>query len=136
MHVSPLQCQTEETSHLEFLLQSFITIYHEDLKMAIKQHPLWAQFGSFDFGLAVCLLHSPKLSISTLCIEVAKSQAEQAAEFFTIFTKIYDGKYDVLPLGLKFLLFSTSNCAASDINHSSLAQEQECFLCSEQTITI
>ena len=41
--VSPLQCQTEETSHQGFLLRSPITSYQEDLKMAIKQHPLWAQ---------------------------------------------------------------------------------------------
>jgi len=53
----------EETSHLGFLLQSSITIYHEDFKMAIKQHLLWAQSGSIDVGLAVCLLHSPKLSL-------------------------------------------------------------------------
>ena len=131
--VSPLQCQTEETSHLGFLLRSSVTIYHEDLKMAIKQHPLWTQFGSFDFGLAVRLLHSPKLSVPTLCIEVAKSQAAQAAEFFT---KIYDGEFDELPLGLKFLFFSTYNCAASDNDRNTLAQEQERFLCSERTITI
>ena len=131
--VSPLQCQTEETSHLGFLLHSSITIYWEDLKMAIKQHLLWAQSGSFEFGLAVCLLHSPKLSVPTLCIEVAKSQAAQAAKFFTT---IYDGEYNELPLGLKFLFFSTYNCAASDNDHSTLTQEQEWFLCSERTITI
>ena len=117
----------EETSHLGFLLQSSITIYHEDFKMAIKQHPLWAQSGSFDFGLADHLLHSPKLSVPTLCIEVAKSQATQAAEFFAT---IYNGEYDDLPLGLKFF-FSMYNCAASDSDHSTLAQEQEHFLCSE-----
>jgi len=101
--------------------------------MAIKQHPLWAQSGSFDFGLALHLLHSPKLSVPTLCIEVAKSQAAQAAEFFT---KIYDGEYNELPLGHKFLFFSTNNCATSDSDRSTLAQEQEWFLCSEHTITI
>ena len=82
---------------------------------------------------AVHLLHSPKLSVPTLCIKVAKSQAAQAAEFFTT---IYDGEYDECPLGLNFLSFSTHNCATSDNDCSTLAQEQEWFLCSERTITI
>ena len=131
--VSPLQCQTEETSQLGFLIRSSVTIFRDDLKMAIKQHPLWVHYGSFEFGLTVRLLHSPKLSVPTLCIEVGKSQAAQAADFFT---KVYDGEYDELPLGLNFLFFSTFNCAASDSDRSTLAQEQDRFLSSERTITI
>ena len=93
---------------------------------------MWVQYGSFEFGLTVRLLHSPKLLVPTLCIEVGKSQAAQAADFFT---KVYDGEYDELPLGLNFLFFSTFNCAASDSDRSILAQEQDRFLSSERTIT-
>ena len=88
----------------------------------IRQHRCWIS----------CLSSPLPKTIPTLCIEVTKSQAAQAADFFTT---IYDGEYDDLPLGLKFF-FSMYNCAASDSDHSTLAQEQEHFLCSEWTITI
>jgi len=108
-------------------------ILSDDLKMAINQHPLWLHHGSFEFGLTVHQLHSPKLLVPTLCIKVAKSQAAQAADFFT---KVYDGEYDELPLGLKFLFFSTYNCTTSDSDCIMLAQEQDQFLSVEHTITI
>jgi hypothetical protein len=131
--ISYLQCQSDETIQLGFLIRSSVTIYRDDLKTAIMQHPLWAQSGSFEFGLTIRLLHSPKLSVPTLCIETTKPHAAQAAEFFTT---IYDGEYDELPLGINLLFFSTYNCAASNNDRSTLAQEQERFLTSERTITI
>ena len=59
-----------------------------------------------------------------------------SAQAVNFFTKVYDGECGELPLGLNFLFFSTYNCVATNVDHITLADEQEHFLTSERTITI
>lgn len=131
--IRKLNCQTEETSMLGFLLKSSVTLNRTDLTVAIKQHPLWKELGEFEFGLAHRDFHSAGESVPTLCVEVPRSKAVVANEFFS---RLYDGENDRLPLGVKLLFLSLHNCAATEEDRKALVQAQARFLDDERTMTV
>ena len=86
-----------------FLVHSSETLEWDKLKEVIKQHPLWKQFGNFEFGLywqAICTNKLPP--VYCIVIEVPQTQAKEALKCFL---QLYNGQHKSLPLSVKLLFF-------------------------------
>jgi len=69
--IQKLQCQTGKTACLGFLVHSSETLEWDKLKEAIKWHPLWKQFGNFEFSLYWQAIYMNKLPpVYCIMIEV------------------------------------------------------------------
>lgn len=129
-----LQCQSEETIVIGFLLRSSETINRRDLAEGIRQHRVWDNTtDESDFFLSWQPLHAGNKKAMCMMVEAT---AAQAATTNAKFEKLYDGVNRDLPQGVEMLYIPVIKNSLSDADRVVFVREQQEFSKNERKVTL